>query len=168
MASSPVSSPTVALANVASRSDLVYVGFLTRFLAFVLDIALFVVLCAVVEWPLTLVDEDLYMNGTNLWVGLFQRLLWTALVLGFWATIQSTPGKRVVHASIVDARTGLRPAFWQLVVRYLGYALSLLPLGLGFFWMIWDPRRQAWHDKLSQTVVVRPAINQRATFPEAP
>jgi uncharacterized RDD family membrane protein YckC len=29
--------------------------------------------------------------------------------------------------------------------------------GLGFFWIAFDPEKQAWHDKIAGTVVVRGA-----------
>jgi uncharacterized RDD family membrane protein YckC len=32
----------------------------------------------------------------------------------------------------------------------------MLPLFLGFFWIAIDMRKQGWHDKLANTVVVRP------------
>jgi uncharacterized RDD family membrane protein YckC len=31
----------------------------------------------------------------------------------------------------------------------------MLPLGLGFLWIAFDKRKQAWHDKLAGTVVIR-------------
>jgi len=33
--------------------------------------------------------------------------------------------------------------------------LSALPIGLGFIWIAIDENRQAWHDKIAGTVVVR-------------
>jgi uncharacterized RDD family membrane protein YckC len=41
------------------------------------------------------------------------------------------------------------------IVRALACFLSLFAAGLGFLWIIWDPERQAWHDKIAGTVVVR-------------
>jgi uncharacterized RDD family membrane protein YckC len=41
------------------------------------------------------------------------------------------------------------------VVRALGCFLSLAFAGLGFFWIAFDKERQAWHDKIAGTVVVR-------------
>ena len=76
------------------------------------------------------------------------------LVLLFWAEGGATPGKRAMGVVIVDAATGGRPPLHRLVLRYVGYLLSALPLLLGFFWALWDPRRQGWHDKLGGTVVV--------------
>lgn len=78
-----------------------------------------------------------------------------AIVL-LWIYRQATPGKMAIRATIVDARTGAKPTAAQLAVRYVGYYVSLIPLGLGFVWIAFDPRKQGWHDKLANTVVVRP------------
>jgi uncharacterized RDD family membrane protein YckC len=76
-------------------------------------------------------------------------------VLAFWYYKQSTPGKMVFHARIVDAQTGGKMSTGQMVGRYLAYLVSALPLGLGFLWIAFDKRKQGWHDKLAGTVVVR-------------
>ena len=81
----------------------------------------------------------------------------------FWMYRQATPGKMVIRARIVDARNGGQPDTRQLVIRYLGYYVSTLPLLLGFVWVAFDPRKQGWHDKLAHTVVVRP--RKRGTEP---
>jgi uncharacterized RDD family membrane protein YckC len=46
-------------------------------------------------------------------------------------------------------------------IRALSSLLSLLPLGLGFFWTLFDPARETWHDKITNTQVV-------STRPTAP
>ena len=56
---------------------------------------------------------------------------------------------------IVDAADGGRPDTAQFIGRYVASVLSLLALGLGYFWIVVDPRKQGWHDKLAGTVVVR-------------
>jgi uncharacterized RDD family membrane protein YckC len=44
---------------------------------------------------------------------------------------------------------------WGDTLRRLGWSLlSLLPLGLGYLWIVFDPQRRAWHDRLSGTRVV--------------
>lgn len=49
-----------------------------------------------------------------------------------------------------------RPIDWATaIVRALGCFLSLVAVGLGFIWIAFDPERQAWHDKIAGTVVVR-------------
>jgi len=78
-----------------------------------------------------------------------------AVVL-FWVYRQATPGKMAISARIVDAQTGAKPTTGQLVVRYLGYYVAMIPLFAGIIWVAFDPRKQGWHDKLAGTVVVRP------------
>ena len=76
-------------------------------------------------------------------------------VMVFWITRGATPGKMVVDAVIVDAHTFQQPTNWQLVGRYLGYFVSTVPFGLGLIWVAFDPRKQGWHDKMANTVVIR-------------
>ena len=40
------------------------------------------------------------------------------------------------------------------IVRALGSFLSAIVVGLGFIWVVFDPERQSWHDKIAGTVVV--------------
>ena len=78
-------------------------------------------------------------------------------VIVLWKLTSATPGKMLVGAKIVDARTGGPLGTGQCIGRYFAYLVSILPLGLGFVWIAFDPRKQAWHDKLAGTVVVRKA-----------
>ncbi len=74
--------------------------------------------------------------------------------IGGWWRFGATPGKVLLELRVVDARSGGRPGLGRCLVRYIGYFLSALPLGLGFVWMLFDRRRQTWHDKLARTRVV--------------
>jgi uncharacterized RDD family membrane protein YckC len=40
-------------------------------------------------------------------------------------------------------------------VRALGGFLSLIAAGLGFIWVAFDDEKQAWHDKIAGTTIVR-------------
>jgi uncharacterized RDD family membrane protein YckC len=64
-------------------------------------------------------------------------------------------GKRFIGVRVV--RIDGRPIDYQTVVlrHIVGYPLSLLFFGLGIVWMLWDRRRQGWHDKLAKTVVIK-------------
>ena len=77
------------------------------------------------------------------------------VVVGFWRYCGATPGKLAVGVRIVDARTGAVPSTGRLVVRFLAYVVSALPLYLGFLWAAVDRRKQGWHDKIAGTVVVQ-------------
>lgn len=102
----------------------------------------------------------LLAGGTPSPLGLWGDLLvgWVLpalLVVLFWHRWRGTPGKLWLSLAIVDARSGRAPSLRQSLLRYLGYFLSSLPFGLGFLWVVWDRRKQGWHDKLAGTVVIR-------------
>ena len=50
-----------------------------------------------------------------------------------------------------------RGPLFEAIIRALGYYVSALPFLLGFFWIIWDRRKQGFHDKLANTVVIQNA-----------
>lgn len=78
-----------------------------------------------------------------------------SLIIFLWIHTAASFGKWVARLRVVDATTGCPPTLKQSIKRYLCYFVSLAPLGLGFFWMIRDPKKQAWHDKIANTVVIR-------------
>jgi uncharacterized RDD family membrane protein YckC len=86
---------------------------------------------------------------------LIELVLVALFFILFWMYRSATPGKMIIRARIVDAKTGEPPSKRQCVVRYLGYYVSMLPLFIGFLWIAADPKKQGWHDKLAGTVVVR-------------
>jgi uncharacterized RDD family membrane protein YckC len=86
---------------------------------------------------------------------LMSNVITGLVVLLFWVERGATPGKLVLGIRIIDAETGGTPPMGRLVLRYLGYIVSAIPLGLGYFWMLWDARRQTWHDKIGGTLVVK-------------
>jgi uncharacterized RDD family membrane protein YckC len=86
--------------------------------------------------------------------------LGVALGLAYFAVQEGgergqTLGKRALGIRVFDVRTGRRIGYGRAVIRYVSRILSTLPLLLGYLWMIWDGKKQTWHDKLAATVVVR-------------
>lgn len=86
---------------------------------------------------------------------LLQLLLIGIILVFFWVRFATTPGKWLFRMRVVDAATGNAPTIKQSIIRYLGYALAAIPFFLGFFWIYFDKRRQGWHDKLANTVVIK-------------
>lgn len=77
--------------------------------------------------------------------------LYLTLCWHFWA---ASPGKILCRLKIVDAKTGGKISDWQSIARVLGYFVSAIPFGLGFFWIGLNQKRKGWHDYLSRTQVV--------------
>lgn len=92
-----------------------------------------------------------------------------AVVIGFWMFRSATPGKMLFNLKVVDARTLGPVPMPRLLLRYAGYYVSTIPLGVGLLWVGWDARKQGWHDKLAGTVVIRAsaADMQAQTAPTA-
>jgi uncharacterized RDD family membrane protein YckC len=81
-------------------------------------------------------------------------LLWTAYHIGLWTWKGTTIGGMVAGVQIV--RTDGTPINLPVAaVRALAAFLSAAALFVGFFWAGWSAERQAWHDKIANTVVVR-------------
>lgn len=134
-----------------------YTGFWLRVVASLIDTIMLTVitlpiLVAVYGWS--------YFTNEDMVAGLTDFLLsWVfplVAIIAFWVYRQATPGKIVIGALIVDAKTGQKPTLQQYIVRYIGYFVALLPLGLGILWVAWDKKKQGWHDKLASTVVISP------------
>ncbi|HZS11142.1 MAG TPA: RDD family protein [Nitrospirales bacterium] len=132
-----------------------YVGFWKRALASVIDSAL--ALIVTVPLLLSVYGLEYFDPGRPIKGPVDLLISWVlpaVAVLLFWSYKQATPGKMAVHAKIANAATGGVPTDLQLLGRYLGYFISGIPLGLGFLWVAFDRRKQAWHDKLAGTVVI--------------
>ncbi len=73
--------------------------------------------------------------------------------VGFWHRGGQTLGMAAWRLR-VETHTGNTPDIGTCVRRFLGLLLSLIPLGAGIWWMLFDVQRQTWHDRLSGTRVV--------------
>lgn len=67
-----------------------------------------------------------------------------------------TPGKMALGIRVVgnERKLGLGTAALREIV---GKIVSLIPVFLGFLWILWDSEQQGWHDKIAHTHVVRVA-----------
>ncbi len=145
--------------------ELEYVGFWARVGACIVDslllaVVIYPILIAIYGWAyVSPASSGLGADTFSLARGpadfLMSWIFPAIAVIVFWIKRQSTPGKDAISAKIVDAKTGKEPTKTQLIIRYLGYYVSTIPLGLGLLWVAFDPRKQGWHDKLAGTVVVR-------------
>ncbi len=78
-------------------------------------------------------------------------LYFTLLESSRW---QATIGKRVCHLRVTGLDGG-RISFWRALGRYAGKFVSAFILGIGFMMAGWTARKQALHDLMAETLVVR-------------
>lgn len=103
-----------------------------------------------------LVDVILVAFVLNLIYDSHHILLLALAVYGalMWKFRGTTIGSILFNLRIV--RLDGRELDWPtVVVRALSCFLSLIVAGLGFIWIAFDDDKQAWHDKIAGTVVVR-------------
>lgn len=127
-----------------------------------------VIILIVLSIPLTFIYGPEYWTEDRVFYGFWDFVLnYLApfiATIWFWQRFLGTPGKMALKLRIVDARTGGKPTIGQSVGRYFSYILSVIPLMLGFIWIGVDRRKQGWHDKLANTVVIRDTSNTPVSF----
>jgi uncharacterized RDD family membrane protein YckC len=142
---------------VTLESSQEYVGFWARFGASIIDSILIIA----ITFPLLhMIYGSQYWDSEEFILGVPDFVIsWIFPVIAtilFWIYKSATPGKMALKARVVDAKTGNTLTVQQSIIRYIGYYISLIPLGLGYFWVAWDKKKQSFHDKLAGTVVIRP------------
>lgn len=65
-----------------------------------------------------------------------------------------TLGKRALRIRVVDRGSGGHLGRRRAALRHAGRLVSALPCFLGYAWMLWDPERRTWHDRLADAAVV--------------
>ena len=64
-----------------------------------------------------------------------------------------TPGKMIMHIRVIK-KDGTPIDDATAIVRYIGYYISCL-IVIGVLWAFWDDKKQGWHDKVANTIVVK-------------
>lgn len=129
-------------------TDPSYAGFWQRVGATLIDSFIFSLLYGMVLGP-AFVNADLFTPE-----GLLRSLITLLITVGFWINFLGTPGKLLLGCQVVDADSFEVMTIRQAVIRFVSYLASMLPLMIGFLWVAKDPRKQGFHDKIANTVVL--------------
>jgi uncharacterized RDD family membrane protein YckC len=121
-----------------------YVGFWIRLVALVIDLVVLSVLQRLIIFafrpPLR---------------GLFSLVLSLGYAPFMIYQYQATLGKMALGIK-VSSQDGKKMELFQVLLReWVGKFLSAIVFFLGFIWVAFDEKKQAWHDKLARTIVVK-------------
>jgi uncharacterized RDD family membrane protein YckC len=86
-------------------------------------------------------------------------LLSLAYFTYFHGRTGQTPGDAVLGIRVVDVRDriGEPIGYGRAFIRWLVSLVSALVILVGYLWMLWDPRKQTWHDKAAGSLPIRVA-----------
>lgn len=133
----PADAATPAVAPASAATAAPRAGFWIRMGALLIDIVLISVIVGILD------------TGGEIW--LLALAGYGALM---WKIKGTTIGGLVCGLKVVR-RDGAELNWDTAIVRALGCFLSMVVAGLGFLWIVFDEDRQAWHDKIAGTLVVR-------------
>lgn len=130
-----------------------YAGFIKRLLAFIIDrLCIWMLLYACLGYA-----EGISIYSISSLFGA-QSIIIELLVMAYFVICESsswqgTLGKHLLGLRVVTERyttVTASQAMWRFTWKYL----STFVFFLGFIWVIFDPKKQGWHDKLAHTYVI--------------
>jgi uncharacterized RDD family membrane protein YckC/uncharacterized protein YneF (UPF0154 family) len=135
-----------------NRQD--YCGFWRRFAANLLD-------GLVLGMAYNVVKKILYVMASLSGTDYFGFSEWMLCTIIFWAYMiwlkgyrGATPGYYALGIRIVSIN-GAHVNVKQILIRIISSFFSAIPFGLGYIWITIDADRQAWHDKIAGTYVIK-------------
>ena len=93
-----------------------------------------------------------HVPSTRYLVGHFIFVIVGYFVL-FWCQYGQTLPMKTWKIKILNQKNE-SPGLGQALLRISMACLGFLPLGIGFWWALWDPQKQFLHDKISGTRLI--------------
>jgi len=157
-----------AHADDRATKTITVIGFGRRLAAILLDALLLGVLSMFVAFLIGMAGVFVDMYTPNRPLPLSSLIVICTLVFSVayyvvaWSRTGQTVGKTMLGIKIVGA-DGKPLSGGKAFLRYIGYLVSGIVFALGFIWVLFDRKRQGWHDKMAGTYVV----DADAVFTEA-
>ena len=138
--------------------DARYGGFVTRGLAFAVDLVIVAVTAAFGAAIIRVVGDIFGGHLRPQWLaeallGAGWFIVGFVYFVAFWSTAGQTPGMRLLGLRVVSSAHGPL-GFGRAVVRFFGLQLAIIPCFAGFLPALVDDRRRALQDFLAGTFVV--------------
>jgi uncharacterized RDD family membrane protein YckC len=138
-----------------AKPSQMYGGFWRRFFAWLIDCVILVPLVFVSLIFLGSTPGSIDNNGAQLLWYVFWGLMFWGYFAGLESSsLQGTLGKAALGIVVTDYR-GQRVNFGRATGRHFAKWISALILGIGFLMAAFTPRKQALHDMVSGSLVVK-------------
>lgn len=146
---------TSVVENQTTVPQIQYAGFWTRVGASGLDTIFTGIIIIVLVIIILIVGGSQTPQSVLQVIGSLASLLY---YIYFTGKTGQTWGKKLLKIKVVrmNGENQEAPGYFRAFIREsIGKFISEIVFGLGYFWMIWDSKKQTWHDKMAGTVVVK-------------
>jgi uncharacterized RDD family membrane protein YckC len=121
-------------------------GFAPRFVALLVD--------GVIFWLIALVAYQ---------VSFFLGVIVGFAQFGYFVYFEGSPSGQTVGKRAMSIRVAAEDSngpidYGRAAIRNLVRIVSGLACWIGYLWMLWDPEKQTWHDKVARTNVVPTSV----------
>lgn len=146
VAAEPVTPPATPQAPMET-GNVNYATFIERFLAVLIDAVIIMIVGVILG---TIFGQD----------SPIAQLLNMLVAMGYYVymvgTYGATFGKRAMNIKIVKEGGGEQVNYVDAFLREIvGKFISGIVFFVGYLWMLWDPKKQTWHDKIAKTIVIK-------------
>lgn len=164
-------------ATMQPPGGLVYAGFWLRFVAYIVDSIIISIPIFVLEMIVGVICAAAGIAGHSsgssdssnpmspvlaIVLGLVIMVVYVALIVGIWlyfakmesGPMQATWGKRILGLKVTNL-AGERITFGQATGRFFGKIVSGMTMYIGFIMAGFTERKQALHDMMASTLVIR-------------
>ncbi len=127
-----------------------HAGPMQRFAAFVIDVIVLSVIIVVLG-TIGVIDIGDPSSADQALEAVVSFGYYILLTAAFGATL----GKMALGMRVVD-ESGQKAGFFKVLIREtIGKIVSAIVFLLGYIWILFDGKRQGWHDKIGGTLVVK-------------
>jgi len=144
----------------------IYAGYIPRIKAFITDIFMIGLPVALIimiffgkeetqsagAMAVIVQDEVALQHTPNPTASIVQILLIMSIHVILWRRTGQTPGKKFVDIKVVDASTLKEASYIKLIIRFIGYFISVITLG--FLIGLFRKDKRNLHDLISGTAVI--------------
>lgn len=150
-----------------TSGNIVYAGFFTRLFAQMIDLVFFslllfaVTLCVGVV--IGIISGATGASTDNVAETLSSMSFYFVLILlpGYFIILTGkygkTLGKKILGIKVVKKELpSATPGLLKALIRYIvGFFIDWITFGIGNLWQLWNPEKQALHDKVAGTIVIK-------------
>jgi len=130
-----------------------YAGIGSRVIATFFDMIIVMSVLTIIDaflFKFNFADDD--FNTYRFFIVIFSWIFYNA---AFECSVyQATFGELILKLKVVDLY-GKRMSAFRSLMRCIVTIISILPIGLGIWYITTDPKKRAWHDLIAGTYVIK-------------